>query len=131
MLSFGIITRKAREIINKYDIEVVSAQDPFEYGRVAVHCTRDTKAKLHIQVHTDFLSPFFAKESYKNSIRVRMADVVLLHAQGIRTVSERVKKSLMERYGTSIPEPTVIPVMSSQCLPPPRTFRFQALTSLS
>ena len=112
MLSFGIITRKAREIINKYDIEVVSAQDPFEHGRVAVHCTRDTKAKLHIQVHTDFLSPFFAKESYKNSIRVHMADVVLLHAQGIRTVSERVKKSLMERYGTSIPEPTVIPVMS-------------------
>lgn len=110
MLSLGMITRKAREIINKYEIEVVSAQDPFEHGRVAVHCTRDTKAKIHMQVHTDFLSPSFAKESYKNSIRVRMADVMLLHAQGIRTVSKRVKKSLIERYGTSIPEPVVIPI---------------------
>lgn len=106
----GTITRKARILIDKYHIEVVSAQDPFEYGRVAMRAVHGTKAKLHIQVHTDFLSPFFAKESYKNSVRVHIADAVLPHANGIRTVSQRVKKSLIGRYGNRISEPIVIPI---------------------
>ncbi len=111
MLTLGMITRKAKEIISKYNIELVSSQDPFEHGRVAVRAVRDTEVKLHIQVHTDFCSPFFAKESYKNSIRVHMADVVLLRADGIRTVSNRVSQSLIKRYGSSIVEPVVIPIV--------------------
>lgn len=111
MLSLGMITRKARSIIIKHGIELVSAQDPFEHGRAAMRAVRETKAKLHIQVHTDFCSPFFAKESYKNSVRVHMADVVLLRADGIRVVSHRVSESLVERYGSSIVEPVVIPIV--------------------
>ncbi len=111
VILLGTITRKARVLIDKHHIEVVSAQDPFEYGRAAMRAGHGTKAKLHIQVHTDFLSPFFAKESYKNSVRVRIADVVLPRANGIRTVSQRVKKSLIRRYGNRISNPIVIPIM--------------------
>lgn len=110
MLFFYTLLRRAREIVKVYDVEVVSAQDPFEHGWVAMRAVAGTSAKLHIQLHTDFLSPFFASESFKNSMRLRIANRVLPKADGIRTVSVRAKRALMKRYGTSILEPSVIPV---------------------
>ena len=120
---------RAHELILKHGIEVVSAQDPFEHGLSALRAVRGTNAKLHIQVHTDFLSTWFIKSGNWRSPRVRMpilnrwrrriADRVLLSADGIRVVSERVKKSLIERYGSRIKEPSVIPVFVDQTVPEP------------
>ncbi|VAW33212.1 hypothetical protein MNBD_CPR01-312 [hydrothermal vent metagenome] len=104
------LSSRAHKIITTYGIEVVSAQDPFEYGAVALDVVRKTKTKLHIQVHTDFLSPFFVNESLKNRLRLRMADNTLPHADGIRVVSNRIKRSLIARYGASIKDPAVIPI---------------------
>ena len=120
---------RANALIREYDIEVVSAQDPFEHGLAALRAVQGTNAKLHIQVHTDFLSPWFVKSGNWRSPQVRMpflnrwrrgiADRVLPAAQGIRVVSERVKVSLSARYGASIPEPVVIPVPVSVIVPEP------------
>src|SRR3989344_8588200 len=43
--------------------DVVSAQDPFETGLVAWRVARRFGVPLHIQIHTDFLSPAYAKPS--------------------------------------------------------------------
>lgn len=125
---------RARALIKKYDIQVVSAQDPFEHGLIALRAIRGTNAKLHVQVHTDFLSPWFIKSSslrmsFLNRYRRRIADRVLPVADGIRVVSERVKKSLVERYGSRISEPSVIPIAVSTdvpaCVPLPKhSFNF-------
>ncbi|MFI5260368.1 MAG: glycosyltransferase [Candidatus Paceibacteria bacterium] len=119
----------AHEIILKYHIEVVSAQDPFEHGLAGLRAVQGTDAKLHIQVHTDFLSPWFVRGGNWRSPNVRMpllntyrrsiADGVLPKASGIRVVSERVKESLIARYGSRIPEPIVIPVMVDATVPAP------------
>lgn len=116
------LTRRARVLIKTYGIEVVSAQDPFEHGLAALRATRGTHAKLHIQVHTDFLSPWFAKgarlyTTFLNRYRCSIADQVLPAAVGIRAVSERVKASLLARYGSRIPVPSVIPVVVSADVP--------------
>ncbi|MEK7114366.1 MAG: glycosyltransferase, partial [Patescibacteria group bacterium] len=110
-------------------INVVSAQDPFEHGLAALRAVHGTSAKLHIQVHTDFLSPWFVNSGNWRSPRVRMpflnryrrriADQVLPMASGIRVVSERIKLSLLERYGSRISEPSVIPVMVDATVPKP------------
>lgn len=127
---------QAHALILKHGIEIVSAQDPFEHGLAALRAVRGTRAKLHIQVHTDFLSPWFVKGStwralVLNHYRRRIADRVFPAADGIRTVSERVKKSLCERYGSrpsemnaqshgaGIPEPSVIPVAIDSQVPAP------------
>ncbi|HUY62293.1 MAG TPA: glycosyltransferase family 4 protein [Candidatus Paceibacterota bacterium] len=112
------LTRRARALIRAGGIEVVSAQDPFEHGRAAANAIHGTQAKFHVQVHTDFLAPAFARESVKNRVRVALADGVLREAAGIRVVSERVKRSLVARYGSAIPEPSVIPVAVSAEVPP-------------
>jgi len=123
------LRKAAHEIILENSIEVVSAQDPFEHGLAALQATEGTPAKLHIQVHTDFLSPWFVRRGnwrspqvrmpFLNQMRCHIADRVLPHADGIRVVSERIKASLLARYGSRISEPTVIPVMVDATAPEP------------
>lgn len=123
------LAARAREIIATYNIEVVSAQDPFEHGLAALRAVRGTNAKLHIQVHTDFLSPWFVRSGnwrspsvrmpFLNRYRRHMVDRVLPCAAGIRVVSQRVKASLVARYGTRIKVPSVIPVAVEQSAPEP------------
>lgn len=128
-LRIGALARAGHALIGKYGIEVVSAQDPFEHGLAALRAVRGTSAKLHVQVHTDFLSPWFVRSGNWRSPRVRMpllnryrraiADSVLPQASGIRVVSERIKQSLVSRYGSRIPEPSVIPVPVDSTAPAP------------
>ncbi|MDO8231937.1 MAG: glycosyltransferase [bacterium] len=121
----SMLAYRAHALIKKHGIEVVSAQDPFEHGLAALRAVRGTNAKLHIQVHTDFLSPWFTeggnwrnpRASMLNRYRQKIADHVLPKAVGVRAVSERVKKSLVERYGSRIPEPSVIPIAVSTDVP--------------
>ncbi len=123
------LAKRAHALILQHGIEVVSAQDPFEHGLAALRAVSGTSAKLHIQVHTDFLSPWFihsgnwrspqVRMPFLNRYRRRMADRVLPAATGIRVVSERVKQSLMQRYGSRIPEPSVIPVSVDSTVPEP------------
>ncbi len=121
------LPRFARQLIPALDIHIVSAQDPFEHGWIAVKAAEGTQAKLHIQIHTDFLTPWFVRgHMYRsprvrmpllNRIRVRIAHNVLPKAQGIRVVSERVKDSVISTYGNTVPTPTVIPIAVSLEVP--------------
>jgi glycosyltransferase involved in cell wall biosynthesis len=118
----------ARALITTEAIEVVSAQDPFEHGWVAKEAVKGTNAKLHIQVHTDFLSPWFVRGGIarspqvpmpvKNRLRRHLADLVLPKANGIRVVSERVRDSLRARYGARISDPVVLPIAVGTDIPP-------------
>ena len=115
------------ELIGAYGIEIVSAQDPFEYGYVAMKAVQGTTAKLHIQIHTDFLSPWFTRTGIfrspqvimplKNALRRKIARRVLPKANGIRVVSERIRDSLEVVYGSSIVTPTVLPIVPTRTVP--------------
>ena len=118
-----MLAKRAHELILKNNIEIVSAQDPFEHGLAAFRAVRGTNTKLHIQVHTDFLSPWFVRGNLRvsllNRYRRRLADRVLLAANGIRVVSERIKNSLVVHYGSNIVEPSVIPIAVDSAVPAP------------
>lgn len=143
-LDANALVAYARALIAAEGIEVVSAQDPFEHGWVAKEAVKGTAAALHIQVHSDFLSPWFLRGGIsrspqvaipvKNSLRRHLADLTLPKAAGIRVVSERVKQSLLARYGSRIPEPVVIPLAVSMTVPeavplPPHAFTFALVTT--
>jgi len=74
--------------------DLVTAQDPFEVGLLGYFVARAHGARLELQVHTDLLSPHFARPSFKNRLRVFVGKWLLPKADGIRVVSERVKRSL-------------------------------------
>lgn len=138
------LAKRARRLVEERGIEVVSAQDPFEHGLAALRAVEGSAAKLHVQVHTDFLSPWFIRSGnwrspqvrmpLLNRYRLRLADRVLPAAQGIRVVSERIKKSLDARYGGKILEPSVIPVAVATEVPekvplPPHRFTFSLIAA--
>ncbi len=128
-----VLAKTARTIVHEYSIAVVSAQDPFEQGIAALYATLRTPARLHIQIHTDFLSSFFKRASFKNNVRVYTAALVLWFADGVRVVSERIQQSIRSHYGTSVPEMRVIPIAVSSTLPevvllPPNSFLFSFMT---
>jgi glycosyltransferase involved in cell wall biosynthesis len=114
------LASKARALIRARGIDVVSAQDPFEHGLVALLATLGTEAKLHIQIHTDPFSRAFARESAKNRARLAVMPVVLFFSDGVRVVSERVKHALAAAwYGRCAPAASVIPVALPEDDPPP------------
>lgn len=75
---------------------VITAQDPFETGLAGFILARKFGAPLQLQVHTDFLSPHFAR-GFLNTIRVRIAKFLLPRAQCVRAVSKRIAGSLSVR----------------------------------
>lgn len=76
---------------------IISAQDPFEAGLGALWGMVQGRSKMHIQIHVDFLSPFFKKQSLLNRLRVFISKFVLSKADGVRIVSERILNSLNKK----------------------------------
>ncbi|MCR4281168.1 MAG: glycosyltransferase [Candidatus Kaiserbacteria bacterium] len=89
--------------------DVVSVQDPFEAGITGWIVARCRRIPLHVQVHTDFLSPEYVQHSFLNWIRVLIAGFVLRRASRIRVVSERIKTSLEKKYNLRVPV-AVLPI---------------------
>lgn len=79
---------------------VISTQDPFETGLVGKRLAQEFGVALQVQVHTDFLSPYFCWPTCSfagilNRFRRRIARAVLAQAASVRVVSERIRKSLV------------------------------------
>lgn len=90
-------------------IDVVTTQDPFEAGLAGYLIARIFKSRLHIQIHTDVMSPYFNSESFLNRVRVIIAKFLIPRADALRVVSERIKDSIehLVEVGTQI---TVLPI---------------------
>lgn len=137
------LTSHARRIIATHGIGVVSAQDPFEYGYAALKAIQGTNVRLHVQIHTDFLSPWFVRGSIfrspvvhmpgLNRVRLNLADQVLPKANAVRVVSKRIKDSLVAKYGPAMEAAAVIPIAVPDTTPaaaplPPSPYTFTLMT---
>lgn len=98
--------KKAAEIIETRDFSeadsLITCQDPFELGYVGVRLKNRFGIKVQLQIHTDFANKFFSAESLKNRFRVQLAWLNISHADGIRVVSDRILKSILEKSGINI-----------------------------
>lgn len=90
---------------------VITSQDPFETALVGYCLKVKFKMPLQIQSHSDFLSPYFWKESLKNKARVLLGRWLIKKADGIRVVSERVKHSLVNILRVPASKIVVLPII--------------------
>lgn len=140
LMALMTMRNRARALVRSVPISVVSAQDPFEHGLIAQYAVEGSNAKLHIQIHTDLFSPWFlrgdmkgSRTSFMNKVRLRIADGVLPTANGIRVVSQRIKDSLIARYGEKMQAVRILPIhvdtdsVSAVPLPQP-AFPFTLIT---
>src|SRR3989338_2926174 len=89
--------------------DVVSVQDPFEAGITGWIIARLRGAPLHVQAHTDFLSPEFSRLSLLNRLRALVAGFVLRRASRVRVVSALIKSSIEQKYKLRAPV-SVLPI---------------------
>jgi glycosyltransferase involved in cell wall biosynthesis len=88
---------------------VVTCQDPFECGFVGWRIARYFRLPLHLQIHTDFLSPYF-KTSFFQRFRVFVAKFLIPRADFVRVVSLRIALSL-KKSGLKLKHPArVLPI---------------------
>jgi glycosyltransferase involved in cell wall biosynthesis len=99
--------------------DIISAQDPFETGLLAFFIAQHFRVPFVVEVHTDFLSPAFARHSLLNRLRVAIAGFVLRKASGGYAVSKRLGGALAARYALKKPF-AVLPIFVD-------TARFRAL----
>lgn len=104
---FKVSSSKLSFILN-HRIDLISTQDPFILGLIGRKLAKWLRAGFHVQVHTDFMSPYFRRESLYNRLKVCVAKSVLKSATGIRVVSNRIKESI-KGLGLKI-EPFVLPI---------------------
>ena len=74
----------------------ITTQDPFETGVVGVRLRRTGKYPLQVQLHTDAWSPNFQYAGFLNWFRTTLlAPWVLRRADGIRVVSEKIRRDVI------------------------------------
>ena len=73
---------------------IVTADNPFEEGLTAWLLARFSRMPLHLQVHTDIMSPFFRRASWKEGVRYLLARFLIPCADCMRVVSQRIKDSV-------------------------------------
>lgn len=103
-----------KKIIENPSDLLVTAQDPFETGCAGYRLARYFEAPLQLQVHTDFLNPFF-KRGLLNTVRVPLAKFLLPRADCVRVVSERIKKSIQQKIGVQDDVISVLPIFVDVC----------------
>ncbi len=103
-----IILNSKSEILNPW---IITTQDPFETALVGYWLKKEFKIPLQIQSHSDFLSPYFKRESWKNKIRVFLGSWLIKKADGVRVVSERIRQSLVKNFQLPSSKITVLPII--------------------
>lgn len=98
------------EIMKKEKYDLVVTQDPFDTGHIGWLVKKKYKIPWQCQIHGDFLSPYFWRESLANKIRVLLSKFLLPRADGVRVVSQRIKKSLLAKNYKLKSEPVVLPI---------------------
>ena len=88
-----------RSPLPKEKFDAVTVQDPFEVGLVGLLISWYFRVPLQVQIHTDLYAPAFKDHSVLNGIRLVIAGIVLRHADRVRVVSERIKRSIERRVG--------------------------------
>lgn len=92
------------------DVDVVTTQDPFEAGLAGYIIACIFRARLHVQIHTDVMSPYFADESFLNLARVCLAKYIISRANAVRVVSAKIKESIEGIVAPGV-EITILPII--------------------
>ena len=98
----------ARRLVR--DDTVITVQDPFELGIIGVVVSLLTSKPLNVQVHIDFFSPYFKKESIRQRIQSLLAPFVLRRATSVRVVSEKIATYISEHLAIAADKIIIAPV---------------------
>lgn len=95
--AFFAARRLGKKIVKEKQIDVITSQDPFFTGLLGLLIKR-AKTGLNIELHGDYYNgKFWHDKSPWWPLRLRLGQFVMRRADGIRVMSERQRKSLVEK----------------------------------
>lgn len=100
-----------KKILKKNKCDIVTSQDAFT-NILALLLKIQFSFKFQVQVHTDFLSPYFKKESFKNKLRYYLYKISIRRADCVRVVSESTKNILVNELKVKANKIFVLPVFT-------------------
>lgn len=104
----------AKQLYVEKKFDCVTTQDPFVTGSIGRMLKKKYGVKLNVQLHGDFFSPYFRKESLKNKLFVHFFHRHLLkYIDSFRVVSERLRQGLLG-WGVSDTKIIVAPIYVDQ-----------------
>jgi glycosyltransferase involved in cell wall biosynthesis len=89
---------------------IISVQDPFEMGVWGLIASWLFNCRLQVQVHIDFFSPYFRRESMHQRFQAWLAPFVLRRASSIRVVSQKIATYLRDSLGIASSKIVIAPI---------------------
>ncbi|OHA02747.1 MAG: hypothetical protein A3J58_02695 [Candidatus Sungbacteria bacterium RIFCSPHIGHO2_02_FULL_52_23] len=86
--------REARALRGEYDL--ITAQGADETGMFAYVLSRMSGVPFHLQIHTDVMSPWYRRASWKERMRYMCALFLIPRVSCLRVVSHRIRRSLLQ-----------------------------------
>ncbi|MBI2053514.1 MAG: glycosyltransferase [Candidatus Sungbacteria bacterium] len=102
--------REARALRGQYDL--ITAQGADETGMLAYVLSRMSGVPFHLQIHTDVMSPWYRRASWKEYLRYQVARFLIPAAQCIRPVSQRISRSLGSKFQVPSSRISVLPIFT-------------------
>lgn len=104
----------AKKLMNKHTFDCITTQDPFLTGSIGRMLKKKYGVKLNVQLHGDFFSSYFRKESLKNKLFYHLfRRHILKYADSFRVVSERLRQGLLH-WGVPSEKIIVAPIYVDQ-----------------
>lgn len=101
----------AENLIAKDKYDVLTVQDPFELALIGWLLAKKFNIGLNIQEHGDFFSAdYWRSEKLANKIRFYLGQFLIGKAASIRTVSQRIKNTLVAKYGINRDKIIIVPM---------------------
>lgn len=98
------IYNKAANFLSRDRYDIITVQDPFYLGMVGLLLARRLKINLEVQIHG------FERETW---FRQLLAKYVMKRADGLRVVSQRLQRELINKWGILESKIVTIPVYSA------------------
>lgn len=109
--------RLARTLGAAARYDVITSQGADETGLIGFLLSRRYEVPFQLQIHTDILSPWYRRASWRERMRYAFARFLISRASCLRVASQRIKNSLI-RAGM-VPDPrriAVLPIFTDTAL---------------
>jgi glycosyltransferase involved in cell wall biosynthesis len=91
-------------------VDIISTQDPFETAISGILLARKRTIPVQIQVHVDFLSESYRRQSFSNKLRAKVGEWALKRAFLVRVVSQKIKESIEKKWPNPKRKISVLPI---------------------
>ena len=104
------LARLLPTVLHDWQPDLISPQGPWEEGTLAFFLSRWLGAKYVPQLHADIFTENWSKEHWLNPWRYFLSSRFIRSSDGVRVVSQGLKRNVVDRLGVAEEKVSVVPL---------------------